>query len=146
MVKENYPIQGYVIMPNHLHLLIHTPWDKHSLNKRIGTGKRFMAYEIVERLKAAKHEDILKILAEDVKPFDRRSGKRHHVFKDSFNEKEIINEEMLLQKLDYLHHNPVSGKWNLAEDFTDYLHSSAKFYETGVQGIYNVTHYDDVWR
>ncbi len=43
-----------------------------------------------------------------------------------------------------MHHNPVSGKWNLVEDFTEYLHSSAKYYETGCQGIYPVVHYMDV--
>jgi len=69
MVKVNYSIPGYVIMPNHLHFVIHTPKDKQSLNRRIGTGKRFMAYELVARLKQHNCHDILKTLADDVKPF-----------------------------------------------------------------------------
>jgi len=73
-------------------------------------------------------------------------GKLHQVFIDSFDAKEIISEKMLLQKLDYMHHNPVSGKWHLVDDFVEYPHSSARFYETGVQGIYAVTHYEDVWK
>jgi len=36
------------------------------------------------------------------------------------------------KKLDYIHFNPVSGKWNLAKDDMDYHFSSARFYETGV--------------
>lgn len=41
-----------------------------------------------------------------------------------------------------MHRNPVSGKWNLAETFTDYPHSSARFYETGEHSEYNgVTSY-----
>ena len=28
----------------------------------------------------------------------------------------------------YIHHNPVIGKWNLCNEFTDYPHSSAAFY------------------
>jgi hypothetical protein len=35
-------------------------------------------------------------------------------------------------KIDYIHFNPVSGKWNLAKDYLDYYYSSAGFYETGV--------------
>jgi hypothetical protein len=35
-----------------------------------------------------------------------------------------------------LHHNPVSGKWNLVNDYTDYEHSSASFYETGILKSY----------
>jgi hypothetical protein len=46
--------------------------------------------------------------------------------------------------LKYLHHNPVSGKWNLASSFVEYLHSSAKFYETGIPGLFPVTHYRDL--
>jgi hypothetical protein len=36
------------------------------------------------------------------------------------------------KKIDYIHFNPVSGKWNLAKDYLDYYYSSARFYETGV--------------
>jgi hypothetical protein len=43
-----------------------------------------------------------------------------------------------------MHANPVSGKWNLAEVFTDYLHSSAKFYELNEQGIYPLTHFKEL--
>lgn len=35
---------------------------------------------------------------------------------------------------------------NLAEYFNDYLHSSAKFYKTGVKEIFNLTDYKDVWK
>jgi hypothetical protein len=39
-------------------------------------------------------------------------------------------EKMIEQKLDYIHHNPVSGKWCLVNDFCDYPHPSASFYES----------------
>jgi hypothetical protein len=32
-----------------------------------------------------------------------------------------------------MHHNPVSGKWQLVEDFVDYPYSSARYYELGEQ-------------
>jgi len=35
------------------------------------------------------------------------------------------------QKLKYIHRNPVSDKWRLAKEFTDYRHSGASFYEQG---------------
>jgi hypothetical protein len=37
-----------------------------------------------------------------------------------------------MKKLNYIHRNPISGKWNLVNDYTDYEHSSASFYELGV--------------
>jgi hypothetical protein len=30
--------------------------------------------------------------------------------------------------LDYIHHNPVKGKWNLVEDYTLYPYSSAGYF------------------
>ena len=35
--------------------------------------------------------------------------------------------EFILQKLEYLHRNPVSKKWQLVNDFADYEYSSASF-------------------
>jgi hypothetical protein len=51
---------------------------------------------------------------------------------------------MLEQKLNYIHNNPCKGKWNLANNIVEYVHSSAKYYLTGEQGIYAVTHYKDI--
>jgi hypothetical protein len=45
------------------------------------------------------------------------------------------------QKLSYMHNNPCSGIWNLAISPVEYHHSSAKFYATGKQGVYEVTNY-----
>jgi len=44
-------INGYVITPNHVHALISIISTKQSIKTIIGNGKRFMAYEIIERLK-----------------------------------------------------------------------------------------------
>ena len=51
---------------------------------------------------------------------------------------------MIEQKLEYIHHNPVKGKWNLVDDFTNYIHSSASFYELGKPGIVQIKHYKDL--
>jgi hypothetical protein len=40
--------------------------------------------------------------------------------------------------------NPCKGKWKLVENPEDYIHSSAKFYATGEQGVYSVTNYAEV--
>ena len=39
---------------------------------------------------------------------------------------------MAIQKLKYIHFNPVNGKWTLAKDDLDYYYSSVRFYETGM--------------
>ena len=128
-------------MPNHIHALIaYTPRQK-SINTIIGNGKRFLAYGIVERLKEQQHTELLKQLAEGVWPSDRRKGKLHEVFEPSFECKFCYSQKFVNQKLSYIHNNPVSKKWMLAPNAIEYVHSSARFYETGLQGIYPVTHH-----
>jgi hypothetical protein len=131
-------------MPNHLHVLLFpTKLDK-SLNQLVSEGKRFMAYDIVKRLKQLEKLDILKGMQEGVEPNERIKGKKHQVFRLSFDARVCFNEKMLLQKLDYMHRNPVKGKWNLASDFISYQYSSAAFYETGKNDWGLVTHFKDV--
>ena len=48
---------------------------------------------------------------------------------------------MIQQKLDYIHTNPVKGKWMLADNYLDYPHSSAGFYERGDAATVPVEHY-----
>jgi len=50
--KKGHFINGYVIMPNHVHALISFINTKQSINTIVGNGKRFMAYKMIERLEA----------------------------------------------------------------------------------------------
>ena len=53
----------------------------------------------------------------------------------NFDDK-CFTKEFIWQKLNYIHQNPVRGKWMLVANAIDYLHSSAKYYYTQMQGIY----------
>ena len=139
--KDGYKIIGYVIMPNHLHVMIYFPKPGYNLNKIIGNGKRFMAYEIIKRLEGMKRNDLLEYLFDAVTKREKKKAQRHRVFEESFDAKGINSEKFLLQKLNYIHRNPVSGRWNLAKDFTEYEHSSASYYETGIIKRYEPIHF-----
>ena len=138
---QGHFICGYVIMPNHLHVLLGVRQANKSINTLVSNGKRFMAYELVTRLQAGGHGVILQQLAEAVSPSDARRGKRHQVFAPSFDAKECRNDRFVEQKLQYMHNNPCSGKWHLASDPVSYVHSSARFYFSGEAGGYAITHY-----
>lgn len=137
-------VLGYVIMPNHLHVILYLPDDTVNLNKLIANGKRFLAYDIIKRLKAANHNTVLAELGNAVMTTDKSKGQKHRVFEPSFDAKPIHTEEFFWQKLQYIHLNPVKGKWNLAEHYTDYEHSSAAFYEMGTFKFFKPTDYRTV--
>ena len=131
-------------MPNHLHVILHLKGMSINLNKIVSNGKRFMAYSIITRLEEGMHHDVLEVLYGSVTTRERKKGQKHKVFEASFDAKPIYTKYFLEQKIDYIHHNPVRGKWSLTKDFTDYPHSSASFYEKGIVGLFEPRHYNDL--
>jgi len=85
--ENNCPVTGYVIMPNHLHFLIFQYEGSRLLNTLIANGKRFLAYEIVKRLKRINQNRILNFLSFSVQDNLRQKGQKHRVFNDSFDAK-----------------------------------------------------------
>ncbi len=142
--KYNAAVVAYVIMPNHLHVVIHFQTAGFNLNSVISNGKRFMAYEIISRLEREGNIGLLQKLQALVSEREKKKGQLHKVFKDSFDAKAIITTPFLLQKINYIHNNPVSRKWMLAKDFIEYEHSSASFYETQVVKHCKPLHYLDL--
>ena len=143
MKEERCLLNGYVIMPNHMHLIIYQDENNKSLNKIMAESKRFLAYEIVKRLKQKERADILQKLEDGVQQNERSKGKKHQVFRLSFDAKKL-DEKEVESVLDYIHRNPVSGVWNLVSDFADFKYSSASYYERGESSFYNLIDYRSV--
>src|SRR5437868_9962213 len=72
--KKNHEVLAYVIMPNHLHLLLYYSGSNRTLNFEIGEAKRFIAYEIINRLKKSGEQNLLKELRFDVQMKDKSRG------------------------------------------------------------------------
>ncbi|MBK6543023.1 MAG: hypothetical protein IPG10_17415 [Flavobacteriales bacterium] len=140
---EHNRLIGYVIMPNHLHMLLLVP-EGTSVNKLLAEGKRFMAYAIRKRLEAGGHEDLLAVMAEGVRNGDAARGQKYRAFETSSDIKECWSETFLHQKLEYMHANPVSGKWSLAEDPALYPYSSAAFYERNAEPMVPLLHVSEL--
>ncbi len=82
------------------------------------------------------HDDpILKALKVDAADRQFQIWERNSLSIDLFTEK------VFLQKLDYVHNNPVQPKWALAALPELYRWSSAGFYETGKTEFRFLTHY-----
>ncbi len=55
--------------------------------------------------------------------------------------KNIFSREFLIQKLQYIHNNPIAKKWHLVSRRTEYPYSSACYYDEDKAPIVKV---DDV--
>ena len=94
--NEHY-INGYIIMPNHVHALISFIETQQSINTIIGNGKRFMAYEIINRLTIAIEMHLLNQLSAAVERKRRENNKKHEVWELSFDWKECRGEESAIR-------------------------------------------------
>ncbi|HQV53068.1 MAG: hypothetical protein IPI00_03185 [Flavobacteriales bacterium] len=128
--NKGYRFLGYAFMPNHAHFLIRVP-EGGTINTVLGNGKRFMAYEIIERLKASEQNELLTQLQQGLRVSDIARGQKHRVFATSTDLVELFSGKMIEQKLHYIHANPVSKKWQLVDDAVEYQHSSFAFYVRG---------------
>jgi DNA phosphorothioation-dependent restriction protein DptG len=142
--SKGHLVTGYVVMPNHIHALIYFSKTDKPINKIIGDGKRFMAYEIVKRLKEQGREDVLIRLQDAVEAKDRQRGKKHEVWEDSFDSKICRTERFMNQKLAYMHANPCTERWKLCKTPIDYAHSSARFYISSRHAAYKVTSVEEI--
>ena len=77
LIRQQNEIEGFVIMPNHLHLLIFAFNPKQTINTQLANGKRFLAYEIIKRLEQLNEIEILKALELAVTTKERGRGKKH---------------------------------------------------------------------
>jgi REP element-mobilizing transposase RayT len=136
--KQNHRIAGFVIMPNHVHVMIDFSKTSKSINKIIGDGKRFIAYSIVQRLKEKNETALLDKLQKAVTATGSSRGKKHEVWEESFDWKYCETADFAYQKLVYLHNNPCTGRWKLAKDAMAYEHSSARYYISGKHAAYEV--------
>ena len=138
-------VVAFVIMPNHVHLILYIEDFNTDLNKLLANGKRFMAYEMIQTLKSQKQIQILQQLEESVLSTDKTKGQHHRAFESSFDAKPITTLEFFHQKLNYIHANPLRGKWNLATTDTEYEHSSASFYENNAVKHFKPFDYREHW-
>ena len=135
-MKQHYgnKVHGYVIMPNHLHLLLYISEHSPDVSKLVQNAKRFQTYEIIDYLLFDNKTDLIKIFTETA---ETKKGAKHKVFKGRFDSKEMVNSDLYREKLNYIHNNPCTPRWRLAEAPEDYRHSSASNYIKGY-GIYDV--------
>ena len=139
--KNGHFIIGYTIMTNHVHAVIAFHNSGKTINSIIGNGKRFIAYDIVKRLKNHNQNVLLSQMQSMVNNTQKEDNKLHEVFEPSFDWKECRTSAFIQQKLNYMHWNLCKGDNKLVELPEQYIHSSAKFYITGEQSIYPVTSY-----
>ena len=129
VTEGNVTINGFVIMPNHMHII----WQAKANNDLQKIQNSFIKYTSKEFKKLLAIDNNLQ--AYEVNAIDR---KYNFWQRDSLNI-ELFTAAVFQQKLNYIHYNPV--KANLCNLPEDYHFSSALFYEKGIDHFSFIDHY-----
>ena len=115
-------VYAFVLMPNHVHII----WQQNKLNGKEtpqGSFLKYTAHQFLKKLKLSGESKMYEVNA---------ANKKHELWQRDSLSIEIYSRAVAMQKLNYIHFNPVSGKWQLSKNDLDYHFSSARFYETGI--------------
>jgi putative transposase len=130
---QQVTIYAFVIMPNHIHII----WQIHDGIEKKDFQRDFLKF-------TAKH--ILNWLSENDRELHKHlqvdaADRKYQVWERSSLSTDIYSEGVLLQKLNYIHNNPLQPHWMLSAFPEEYKFSSASFYETGTDNFSFIKHY-----
>jgi putative transposase len=127
-------VHAWVILDSHFHAVVSGP----QLARTLADFKKFTARQVLEQLKLEGRDWLLNQLAYFCAAHKRDSG--HQVWQEGVHPQSISSDEMMLQKLEYLHNNPV--KRGLVASPEHWVYSSAHGWLPGGAPVMRV----DPWR
>ncbi|RZL69784.1 MAG: transposase [Pedobacter sp.] len=126
-------IYAFVLMPNHLHII----WKMVQMNGKEmphASFNKFTSHRIFEDMKAGAKSNLLNFEVND-------EERKLRLWQRDPLAILIDSREMIEQKIDYIHRNPLQEKWNLCDFPENYKLSSAKYYLTGLDEFGFLTDY-----
>ncbi|RYY31838.1 MAG: transposase [Sphingobacteriaceae bacterium] len=129
IANKGLEIYAWVIMSNHVHLIIGT--KAKPLAATVRDMKRHTSKEIIKSLS----ENIQESRREWMLWFFKREGKlnpnneQYQFWQQGSHPVELWSNEVIQQKLDYIHDNPITAGWVDEPEY--YLYSSARDYAGG---------------
>jgi REP element-mobilizing transposase RayT len=126
---DNLKIFSYVILENHLHLVAQSD----DISK---TMTRFKTHTAKELINLLKRENVKTIL-EQLKFYKKKhkSDREYQFWQEGIQPKLIQSESTMIQKINYIHNNPV--KRGYVDEAKYWRYSSARDYE-GEKGLLDI--------
>ncbi|MFH0991224.1 MAG: transposase [bacterium] len=128
-IDRSVIIFAYVLLENHFHLIAHA--DK--LPKVMKEFKSFTARKIIDRLEEKGHAGMLKEL--QLRKCVHKKESMYQVWQEGSHPQLLSDETMLIQKIEYIHYNPVRRGY--VDEPSHWRYSSARDYE-GKKGLVEV--------
>jgi len=112
---------AFVIMPNHVHFI----WRINEMNGKEMPHTSFLkhtAHQFKKYLIASDPNFLSKFAV-------KAENKKYEFWQGDSLAIHLFTESVALQKLNYIHNNPLAENWLLSENILEYEYSSALFYD-----------------
>jgi REP element-mobilizing transposase RayT len=118
--KKMISVYGFVIMPNHIHLL----WQLERMNGKEKLNASFHKFTSLTMQGLLKTNRLDRLNQHEVNEHDRE-----HRFWKRDPMASIVENKEAEKILNYIHTNPIQEHWSLVKHPEDYKYSSAGYYE-----------------
>ena len=135
--RKKITVYAFVIMPNHIHFI----WQTNELNGKEtaqGSFLKYTAHEFKKYLQANNPKFLSQFRVDS-------SNKEYEFWQRDSLAFELNQKDTAIQKLEYLHNNPLAAHWQLADNPIKYHYSSAKYYETEIDDFGFLNHLMDMF-
>ncbi|NQT27182.1 transposase [candidate division KSB1 bacterium] len=128
--SKAFKLYAYVILDNHFHLIASSP----DLSSTMASLRKYTAKRIIEQLEADNKSWLLNQLTFFKKRHKKES--QYQVWQEGMHPELIQNAEMLSQKIEYIHKNPVARGY--VDEQEHWRYSSARNYVNDDHSIIKV--------
>ncbi len=127
--SDGLKVHAYVILENHLHMIVQSS----RLSRDIARFKSFTAKQLIHYLKENKVKAILDQLSFYKKA--HKHDRAYQFWQEGVHPEWIQGEAMMRQKIEYIHHNPVTRGY--VDETIHWRYSSARNY-AGLPALFEV--------
>jgi len=122
--ERGVTIFGYVILENHLHWIASAKGSLQDLSDQVGRFKSYTARRIIDEMGQRGFSTLL----DELRYFKIRHkvDQAYQLWQEGSHPQQIQNDEMLVQKLEYIHANPLRRGY--VDDPTHWRYSSSRNY------------------
>jgi len=129
LAKDGLKVYAWVVLENHCHFIL----QSEALDRDIARLKSWTAKKLIQYLAEQNVRQILDQLAFYKKA--HKNDRAYQFWQEGVHPELVQGDEMMEQKIDYIHHNPV--KRGYVDNAEHWRYSSARDYE-GKKGLLEV--------
>jgi putative transposase len=112
--EKGLRLYAWVILDNHFHAVV----SSEQLPRVMADLKKFTAGKLIAQLEAERRAWLLDLLAAG--KADHKTSSTYQLWQEGYHPQAIYSDEMMMQKINYVHLNPVRRGWVVSPEHWRY--------------------------